>query len=161
MKIETSTVLVMDIKSRYEDWNLLYFSSLSSSPSHRSRSLSSPVTGWEGRLVANTQCDYKLDRCSQRRCVLRSPHYPGLYPRNLTCTYHIFVLPGELPQGKQVWCIVRMLIDFLPSEIASGCKVDCKGKCFFAKLKGINNKRCLKIEVHREECDNLFQNFYS
>ena len=41
-------------------------------------------------------------RCSQRRCVLESPHYPGLYPRNLTCTYHIFVLPGEVPQGKQV-----------------------------------------------------------
>ena len=146
MKIETSTVLVMDIKTRYEvsNSNLFYFSSLSS-PSHRSRSLNVPgaggntdVSGWEGRLVTNTQCDYKLDRCSQRRCVLRSPHYPGLYPRNLTCTYHIFVLPGELPQGKQVRCIVRMLpekIDFLLQEIASGCTVDCIANRVFCNVK--------------------------
>ena len=57
---------------------------------------------WAGRLVPHTQCDYKLDRCSVRRCVLRSPHYPGLYPRNITCSYHVFVLPGETPPGKQV-----------------------------------------------------------
>ena len=61
----------------------------------------SDVTQFLGRLVPNTQCDYKLDNCSQRKCLVRSPHYPGLYPRNLTCSYHIFVLPGEVPSGKQ------------------------------------------------------------
>jgi len=65
------------------------------------RSAMSDVTQFLGRLVPNSQCDYKLDNCSQRKCLVRSPHYPGLYPRNLTCSYHIFVLPGEVPSGKQ------------------------------------------------------------
>ena len=39
---------------------------------------------------------------SARKCLLRSPHYPGMYPANLTCSYHVFVLPGEIPPGKQV-----------------------------------------------------------
>ena len=64
----------------------------------------SDETQFLGRLVPNTQCNYKLDNCSQRKCVVRSPHYPGLYPRNLTCSYHIFVLPGEVPSGKQANC---------------------------------------------------------
>jgi len=68
------------------------------------RSAMSDVTQFLGRLVPNSQCDYKLDNCSQRKCLVRSPHYPGLYPRNLTCSYHIFVLPGEVPSGKQANC---------------------------------------------------------
>ena len=63
----------------------------------------SDITQFLGRLVPNTQCNYKLDNCSQRKCVVRSPHYPGLYPRNLACSYHIFVLPGS-PSGKQANC---------------------------------------------------------
>ena len=70
----------------------------------------SSLSEFQGRLVPNTQCDYKLDRCSQRTCVLRSPHYPGLYPRNISCTYHIFVLPGEVPQGKQVLVLFTVLV---------------------------------------------------
>jgi hypothetical protein len=51
-------------------------------------------------LVPGTACDYKLTNCSRRACVLRSPNYPGLYNRNLTCAHHIYVLPGEAPAGR-------------------------------------------------------------
>ena len=66
------------------------------------RSAVSDITQFLGRLVHNSQCHYKLDNCSQRKCLVRSPHYPGMYPRNLTCSYHVFVLPSEIPSGKQV-----------------------------------------------------------
>jgi hypothetical protein len=53
-----------------------------------------------GRLVPGTPCDYKLTNCSRRACVVRSPNYPGLYNRNLTCSHHIYVLPSEVPPGR-------------------------------------------------------------
>ena len=66
------------------------------------RSAVSDITQFLGRLVHNSQCHYKLDNCSQRKCLVRSPHYPGMYPRNLTCSYHVFVLPSKIPAGKPV-----------------------------------------------------------
>ena len=87
----------------------------------------SSLSEFLGRLVPGTQCDFKLDNCSQRfalimmtimlvmtmmvmtimfivrKCLLRSPHYPGMYPVNISCSYHVFVLPGEIPPGKQVF----------------------------------------------------------
>ncbi len=53
-----------------------------------------------GRLVPGTNCDYKLTNCSRRACTVRSPNYPGLYQRNLTCSHHIYVLPAEVPPGR-------------------------------------------------------------
>ena len=80
----------------------------------------SDVTQFLGRLVPNTQCNYKLDNCSQRKCVVRSPHYPGLYPRNLTCSYHIFVLPGEVPSGKQAKCITKYSLNKMEGSTLLG-----------------------------------------
>ncbi|UYV61097.1 hypothetical protein LAZ67_1003416 [Cordylochernes scorpioides] len=38
-----------------------------------------------GIPVAGTFCGRTFSDCSARRCKLRSPNFPGLYPRNVTC----------------------------------------------------------------------------
>ncbi|XP_052564459.1 uncharacterized protein LOC120432544 isoform X2 [Culex pipiens pallens] len=44
---------------------------------------------WNGDLVAGTYCNRNFYDCDKRICRIRSPNYPGVYPRNLTCKYYI------------------------------------------------------------------------
>jgi hypothetical protein len=43
-----------------------------------------------GTKVAQSYCDRVFDDCfPPKKCKIRSPHYPGFYPRNITCQYRI------------------------------------------------------------------------
>ncbi|XP_050526365.1 uncharacterized protein LOC126897043 [Daktulosphaira vitifoliae] len=42
-----------------------------------------------GELMEGTYCSRIFSNCDKKLCVLQSPNYPGLYPRNLTCYYAI------------------------------------------------------------------------
>ncbi|XP_058459411.1 uncharacterized protein LOC131435488 isoform X2 [Malaya genurostris] len=44
---------------------------------------------WNGDLVPETYCNRNFYDCDKRICRIRSPNYPGIYPRNLTCKYYI------------------------------------------------------------------------
>ncbi|XP_055620244.1 uncharacterized protein LOC129764786 isoform X2 [Toxorhynchites rutilus septentrionalis] len=44
---------------------------------------------WNGDLVPGTYCNRNFYDCDKRICRIRSPNYPGIYPRNLTCKYYI------------------------------------------------------------------------
>jgi len=52
-----------------------------------------------GDLVEGTYCSRIFSNCDKKRCVLQSPNYPGLYPRNLTCYYAI--RQHAIPYGQQ------------------------------------------------------------
>lgn len=52
-----------------------------------------------GELMEGTYCSRIFGDCDKRRCVLQSPNYPGLYPRNLTCYYAI--RQHSIPFGHQ------------------------------------------------------------
>ena len=53
---------------------------------------------FRGRDVPGTFCDKVFDDCDQNNCKIQSPNFPGLYPRNLTCYYHI--KQKNVPDGK-------------------------------------------------------------
>lgn len=55
--------------------------------------------------VPGTFCDRFLENCDKRNCKLQSPNYPGMYPRNLTCYYHI--KQSLVPDGKVALIRVR------------------------------------------------------
>ncbi|XP_058053296.1 uncharacterized protein LOC131205280 [Anopheles bellator] len=44
---------------------------------------------WNGELMAGSYCNRNFNDCDKRTCRIRSPNYPGIYPRNLTCKYYI------------------------------------------------------------------------
>lgn len=52
-----------------------------------------------GDLMEGTYCSRIFSDCDKKRCVLQSPNYPGLYPRNLTCYYAI--RQHSIPYGHQ------------------------------------------------------------
>lgn len=52
-----------------------------------------------GDLMEGTYCSRIFSDCDKKRCVLQSPNYPGLYPRNLTCYYAI--RQHDIPYGYQ------------------------------------------------------------
>ena len=41
---------------------------------------------WKGRSLS---CDREFSDCRQQTCFVQSPNYPGVYPRNRRCLYHI------------------------------------------------------------------------
>ncbi|MCL4146978.1 UNVERIFIED_CONTAM: hypothetical protein GTU68_025901 [Idotea baltica] len=55
--------------------------------------------------VPGSFCDRYLENCDKKNCKLQSPNYPGLYPRNLTCYYH--VKQTLVPDGKVALIRVR------------------------------------------------------
>lgn len=56
----------------------------------------SPI--FRGQDVPGTFCDKYYENCDKYNCKIQSPNYPGLYPRNLTCYYHI--RQTHIPDGK-------------------------------------------------------------
>ncbi|VVC44282.1 Hypothetical protein CINCED_3A007418 [Cinara cedri] len=52
-----------------------------------------------GELMEGTYCSRIFSDCDKKKCVLQSPNYPGLYPRNLTCYYAI--RQHDIPYGHQ------------------------------------------------------------
>ncbi|CAH1959270.1 unnamed protein product [Acanthoscelides obtectus] len=60
---------------------------------------------YRGKLSTGTYCDRLLEGCSRRTCRIQSPNYPGVYPRNVTCTYR--VRERNVPPGKHALIAVR------------------------------------------------------
>lgn len=44
-----------------------------------------------GSPIPGTYCQRKYHDCSPGRCFVQSPGFPGIYPRNLHCKYHLRV----------------------------------------------------------------------
>ncbi|XP_071448796.1 uncharacterized protein, partial [Hetaerina americana] len=42
-----------------------------------------------GHLVPGTYCDRVFRECHRLRCRIQSPNFPGMYPRNASCTYTV------------------------------------------------------------------------
>ena len=38
---------------------------------------------------SSLSCDREFSDCRQQTCFVQSPNYPGVYPRNRRCLYHI------------------------------------------------------------------------
>ncbi|XP_023229644.1 uncharacterized protein [Centruroides vittatus] len=51
-----------------------------------------------GTKVVNTYCDRILVNCHQKRCLVRSPNFPGFYLRNITC--HYWIRQDSIPRGQ-------------------------------------------------------------
>ncbi|KAI8436727.1 hypothetical protein MSG28_010210 [Choristoneura fumiferana] len=63
------------------------------------------VGAWRGESVPGTYCDRILSDCDLRACRIQSPNFPGVYPRNATCTYRIE--HTKIPSDKHVLIVVR------------------------------------------------------
>ncbi|CAK1580186.1 unnamed protein product [Parnassius mnemosyne] len=63
------------------------------------------VGAWRGERVPGTYCDRILSDCDLRACRIQSPNFPGVYPRNATCTYRIE--HTKIPADKHVLLAVR------------------------------------------------------
>ncbi|XP_064121335.1 uncharacterized protein LOC135225787 isoform X1 [Macrobrachium nipponense] len=46
-----------------------------------------------------TVCNALFSNCDQRPCFVQSPNFPGMYPRNTTCYYHL--KQSRSPEGKK------------------------------------------------------------
>ncbi|GIY38411.1 hypothetical protein CDAR_367641 [Caerostris darwini] len=44
-----------------------------------------------GAPVPGSYCDRTFHECAPSRCFVQSPGFPGIYPRNLHCRYHVSV----------------------------------------------------------------------
>ena len=53
---------------------------------------------YRGKEMPGTFCDRSYDDCDKKDCKIQSPNFPGMYPRNLTCYYHI--KQTNVPEGK-------------------------------------------------------------
>ncbi|XP_022252946.1 uncharacterized protein LOC106468876 isoform X2 [Limulus polyphemus] len=42
-----------------------------------------------GKRLSSWSCDRSFSDCYNRKCLIRSPNYPGFYLRNITCNYWI------------------------------------------------------------------------
>lgn len=51
-----------------------------------------------GITLNQSACEYYLTNCDTSNCVVRSPNFPGMYPRNLFCKYIIRQI--DIPVGK-------------------------------------------------------------
>ncbi|XP_026734671.1 uncharacterized protein LOC113498735 [Trichoplusia ni] len=63
------------------------------------------VGAWRGERVPGTYCDKILSDCDLRACRIQSPNFPGVYPRNASCTYRIE--HTKIPADKHVLLAVR------------------------------------------------------
>lgn len=60
---------------------------------------------YRGRLHSGSYCDRVLENCSRKQCRVQSPNYPGIYQRNLTCSFRI--RERNVPKGKHALIAVR------------------------------------------------------
>lgn len=52
----------------------------------------------DGVVSNDSNCEYYFDNCDATKCVVRSPNFPAMYPRNMSCTYYI--KQTRIPWGK-------------------------------------------------------------
>ncbi|EAA10533.4 AGAP010817-PA, partial [Anopheles gambiae str. PEST] len=80
--------------TQYE-WARIHYNRWAPTHTHTHRSSCAEGNGendnriWNGDLVPGSYCNRNFYDCDKRTCRIRSPNYPGIYPRNLTCKYYI------------------------------------------------------------------------
>ncbi|KAG8176682.1 hypothetical protein JTE90_002674 [Oedothorax gibbosus] len=57
-----------------------------------------------GNAVPNTYCDRAFVNCDRKKCLIRSPNFPGLYLRNFTCN---FFVRQDVPQGRRAHIVAH------------------------------------------------------
>eukprot|EP00094_Tigriopus_californicus_P007098 TCALIF_06833-PA protein Name:"Protein of unknown function" AED:0.06 eAED:0.06 QI:0/0/0/0.6/1/1/5/0/1037 len=76
------------------------------------------------RAQKGVSCSYEFSNCLLKECHLQSPNYPGMYPRNLTCSYHVNVKRDEIPPGHfasiTLYQEPQHKSDWLPSPVGGG-----------------------------------------
>ncbi|GIY55564.1 CUB domain-containing protein [Caerostris extrusa] len=63
-----------------------------------------------GNVVAHSYCDRAFVNCDRKKCLIRSPNFPGLYLRNFTCNY--FLRQDYVPQGKRARIVVHQANEY-------------------------------------------------
>ena len=73
------------LRNNYNFYNAIPASG-AASPSAR---LQPPSNVYLGEATHDSYCNRFLSACDKRHCIIRSPNYPGIYPRNMTCVYRV------------------------------------------------------------------------
>ncbi len=63
-----------------------------------------------GVPLPGTACSRLLNDCVHRACRIRSPGYPGLYPRNATCRYRVHVRRADTPRGMRPLVVIKQVL---------------------------------------------------
>ncbi|KAL0271271.1 UNVERIFIED_CONTAM: hypothetical protein PYX00_008412 [Menopon gallinae] len=58
-----------------------------------------------GEAVPGTYCSRNFYDCSKKNCRLQSPNYPGMYPRNVTCS--LSIRQKDVPTCKHAMIVVK------------------------------------------------------
>ncbi|XP_055932194.1 uncharacterized protein LOC129962484 [Argiope bruennichi] len=85
-------------------------------------------SSYMGRPVPGTYCDREfLDCHSNRRCRIRTPNFPGFYPRNITC--HYFIRHPKAPEGYTAKIVLSQPNDYKIS-VPTGRATSTSGTSF-------------------------------
>uniref|UniRef100_T1JBM9 CUB domain-containing protein n=1 Tax=Strigamia maritima TaxID=126957 RepID=T1JBM9_STRMM len=57
-----------------------------------------------GEFIPGTVCDRSFQDCDWQVCKVQSPNFPGIYPRNVTCHYHI--TQRTIPDGQHAMIVI-------------------------------------------------------
>ncbi|XP_071036230.1 uncharacterized protein [Parasteatoda tepidariorum] len=64
-----------------------------------------------GHQMPGTYCDREFFDCHySRRCRIRTPNFPGFYPRNISCNYYIRHL--KTPEGYSAKIVISQVNDY-------------------------------------------------
>lgn len=63
-----------------------------------------------GNPIPGTFCDRMFLNCHFRPCKIRSPNFPGFYPRNITCNYYIKQM--LIPHANMAYIILNQDNDY-------------------------------------------------
>ncbi|UYV68327.1 hypothetical protein LAZ67_5003895 [Cordylochernes scorpioides] len=63
-----------------------------------------------GTKKINTYCDRKFVNCDKKKCLIRSPNFPGFYLRNITCNF--WVRQDSVPPGKMAQIVLFQSNDY-------------------------------------------------
>lgn len=84
------------LRNNYNFYNAIPAAASSSSSAVAASSAAAAPTAtkggsniWLGEATQSSYCNRVLSGCDKRHCIIRSPNYPGIYPRNMTCVYRI------------------------------------------------------------------------
>ena len=87
-----------------------------------------------GNLVANSFCERVFQDCSRlQTCLVQSPGFPGIYPRNLKCRYYL--------STKQPY--IKLYVDRLHHSLFNVAGQDCDS-LYSCPYYGIGERSCTK-----------------
>lgn len=63
-----------------------------------------------GNPIPGTFCDRMFLNCHFRPCKIRSPNFPGFYPRNITCNYYVKQM--LIPHANMAYIVLHQSNDY-------------------------------------------------